>query len=62
MNSVFKADALKFIDKLSDDSIDLICVDPPYNMKKDSWDTFPSDREFLEFTYKWIESATKKLV
>ncbi len=61
LNEVVKADAIKFLDRIPDDSIDLICVDPPYNMKKDVWDTFASETDFLKFSKKWIKLAAKKL-
>lgn len=61
IDNVHHVDHLVLIDKLPDNSVDLICVDPPYNMGKGDWDTFPSERAFLDFTKKWIKCADRKL-
>lgn len=61
LNKVFKTDAKNLLRKIPNGSIDLICVDPPYNMKKGEWDTFENEQEFLKFTYDWIKLADLKL-
>ena len=61
INTISRANALDFIKKLPDVSVDLICVDPPYNLNKGDWDKFENDNDFLQFTYNWIELADKKL-
>jgi len=35
---IYNEDCLKCLSKIPDKSIDLIVIDPPYNIKKDSWD------------------------
>ena len=50
--------------KIPDDSVDLIFVDPPYNIgknfngRKDKWD---SDEVYLQWCYKWIDLCLRKL-
>ncbi|CAB4710614.1 unannotated protein [freshwater metagenome] len=61
IDRVFLGDYQKILNKVPNSSIDLICVDPPYNMKKADWDTFDSDSDFLEFTKKWIKDIDPKL-
>jgi site-specific DNA-methyltransferase (cytosine-N4-specific) len=51
----------KLLSKVPDGYIDLVAVDPPYNMKKGDWDSFESDDAFQAFTKKWISEAHKKL-
>ncbi len=51
----------KLLRKIPDGYIDLIAVDPPYNMKKGGWDSFESDDAFQEFTKNWIRAAHRKL-
>lgn len=49
---------------VKDRSIDLIFVDPPYNIGKDfngRKDKWPSDEEYLKWCYKWIDLCIKKL-
>lgn len=61
LNQVFKSEAKNLIKRIPDSSVDLICVDPPYNLKKGEWDTFESDKAFLNFTFEWIRLASLKL-
>ena len=49
INKIINADGLETIKKLKDKSIDLICIDPPYNIGKDKWDN-------IEDYYNWLES------
>ena len=50
--------------KIADDSVDLIFVDPPYNIgknfngRKDKWD---SDELYLQWCYQWIDLCLRKL-
>jgi DNA modification methylase len=61
LNKIYNSDYSKLLSKIPNNSIDLVCVDPPYNLKKADWDTFASDQEFLEFTYTWIKQVTPKI-
>lgn len=61
LNKIYNLDCLKFLNKIDDKSIDLAVIDPPYNMHKADWDTFKSQRDFLNFTYRWIDSLLPKL-
>lgn len=61
---IYLADCLDALNEVADESIDLVFADPPYNIGKkfsnfhDSW---PSDREYAEWCYKWLELCIKKL-
>lgn len=55
INSIYKDDVFSFLKKINRESIDLAVIDPPYNMNKADWDTFKSQQDFLDFTYKWID-------
>ena len=61
INKIHHLDAITFLKRLEPNSIDLAIVDPPYNMKKAPWDTFKTQREFLEFTYNWLDELIPKL-
>jgi site-specific DNA-methyltransferase (adenine-specific) len=39
LNTVLQGDCLTELDKIEDKSIQLICIDPPYNINKDAWDS-----------------------
>lgn len=55
--NIISMDCLEFLASLQHNSVDLIVADPPYNMKKGDWDTFGSDNDFLDWTFKWIKAA-----
>ena len=61
LNKVVQDDANKFLRSMPKSSVDLICVDPPYNMHKSEWDVFPSQLSFLSFTKQWLNSAYEVL-
>ena len=62
---VIQGDCLEVLfNEVSDNSIDLIFADPPYNIgknfngHKDRWAT---DEDYLNWCYKWIDLCIKKL-
>ncbi|MCQ2338362.1 MAG: adenine-specific DNA-methyltransferase [Paludibacteraceae bacterium] len=61
---IFHGDALEVLKQIPDESVDLVFVDPPYNIgknfagKRDKWQT---DEEYLEWCYEWIDLCLKKL-
>ena len=40
-------DAVKFLNSVEENSVDLAVIDPPYNMSKASWDSFKSNEDFF---------------
>ncbi|MBI9038418.1 MAG: adenine-specific DNA-methyltransferase [Bacteroidales bacterium] len=64
-HKIYNGDALEILsNQIEDNSIDLIFVDPPYNIgknfngRKDKWET---DKKYLDWSYFWIELLIKKL-
>lgn len=62
---VFLGDSLYILENsIDDESIDLIFVDPPYNIgkifgnNKESWE---SDESYIDWCYKWIDLCILKL-
>lgn len=62
---IFQGDTIETLSKeVNDSSIDLIFVDPPYNIgknfngRKDKW---PSDKSYIDWCYTWIDLCLKKL-
>ena len=47
-NIVYNEDCLMGLPKIPSKSIDLIVIDPPYNIKKDSWDNIKNYDEWLK--------------
>jgi site-specific DNA-methyltransferase (cytosine-N4-specific) len=62
INEVVHRDAITFLKSLPRHTVDMICVDPPYNLGKGPWDSFPSRESFLTFTRSWLAHALPVLV
>lgn len=64
LSTVVHEDCMTALAALPDASIDLIFADPPYNIGKqfgefkDSW---PSDLDYAEWCYQWLETCIRKL-
>lgn len=58
---LYQYDAVKFLRTLETESVDLIFADPPYNIKKAEWDTFSSQKEYVEWSMEWIKEAHRVL-
>lgn len=62
---VYQGDATEVLEEeVKDSSVDLIFVDPPYNIGKDFnglKDKWASDESYLEWCYKWMDLCLKKL-
>ncbi len=54
-------DSIKWMKTLSDESVDMIFADPPYNISKAEWDTFASQEKYIQFSIEWIEQASRIL-
>ena len=61
INNIYNLDVCEFLEKIPDDYIDLAVIDPPYNLNKGDWDTFKSNNDFLDFTYKYIKKCIPKI-
>lgn len=60
-NKIYLMNCFDFFKKIDDKSINLAIIDPPYNLKKANWDTFKNEKNFFDFTFKWIDSLIPKL-
>ncbi len=58
---LFQADAVKLLKSLENESVDLIFADPPYNIKKAEWDSFASQKAYVEWSMSWIQEAHRVL-
>lgn len=52
IHSVFIQDAIPFLKKILDNSIQLVLIDPPYNLELDTWDNFDN---YLEWAKQWLD-------
>ncbi len=61
LGSLYNYDAIEFLRQLESNSIDLVFADPPYNIKKAEWDSFSSQKEYVEWSMAWITEAHRVL-
>ncbi len=52
---LFQGDCIRQLDKVNDKSIQLICIDPPYNIGKDTWDNISNYQDFMLCVIKKLE-------
>ncbi len=57
-HAIFVQDAIKFLKTLPDNSIQLILIDPPYNIDIAEWDSFSN---YLEWAKQWIDEIYRIL-
>lgn len=51
-------DCCDFLKKLPSESVQLICIDPPYNLKLAGWDVYDN---YIEWASKWLDEAYRVL-
>lgn len=51
-------DCCEFLKKLPDESVQLICIDPPYNLELAGWDIY---NNYIEWAAKWLDEAYRVL-
>jgi adenine-specific DNA-methyltransferase len=62
--TILHGESLLALEALEDESVDLVFADPPYNIGKtfgvcrDKW---PSDREYAEWCFQWLDLVLQKL-
>ncbi|ENY69615.1 Type II restriction modification system N4-cytosine or N6-adenine DNA methyltransferase [Mycoplasmopsis bovigenitalium 51080] len=76
-NLIINGDCIAELNKIPEESIDLIFADPPYWMRtsgtllrvegtefkgvNDQWDKFASNEDYYQFTRKWLEACYRVL-
>lgn len=56
---LINGDCLEELNKIPDKSVQLICIDPPYNIGKDNWDNIDNYIEFMMSVIKKLEMKLK---
>lgn len=51
-HAIYIKDAIRFLKNLPDNSVQLVLVDPPYNLDLEYWDRFPN---YLDWAKQWID-------
>jgi len=58
IQAVFIEDAISFLKKLPESSIQLILIDPPYNLELATWDKFEN---YLDWARQWLDEVYRIL-
>ena len=58
VHGIFIQDAVDFLKALPDSSVQLILIDPPYNLDLDNWDSFDN---YLEWAKGWLDQIYRVL-
>lgn len=58
VHSIFIQDAVDFLKALPDSSVQLVLIDPPYNLDIDHWDTF---KNYLDWAKQWLDQIFRVL-
>jgi site-specific DNA-methyltransferase (adenine-specific) len=56
---LYKGNCLQMLSNIKDKSIQLICIDPPYNIGKDTWDNIENYNSFMMSVIKILEIKLK---
>jgi len=59
--ALYNTDALQFLKSIENESVDLVFADPPYNIKKAEWDTFQSQKQYVDWSILWIQETQRIL-
>ena len=57
-HGIFIKDAIKFLKQLPDSSVQLILIDPPYNLDLATWDTFSN---YMDWAKQWLNEVERIL-
>jgi site-specific DNA-methyltransferase (adenine-specific) len=61
---LINSDVFEGLNSITNESVDLIFIDPPYNIGKDfitTKDKWETDEDYLNWSYKWIDLCIEKL-
>lgn len=59
--SFWLGNSIEWMKGLEAESVDLVFADPPYNIKKADWDDFESHHEYVQWSIRWVEEASRIL-
>lgn len=63
-HKLINADVFLGLDSIPNNSVDLVFIDPPYNIGKNfntTQDKWKTDKDYLMWAYKWIDMCIEKL-
>ena len=61
LDTIELMDVFDFLNEVENGSVDLAIIDPPYNLNQGEWDSFKTQKEFLDFTKCYLDLVIPKL-
>lgn len=61
LGKLFHEDVIAFFQTIETASVQLVFADPPYNIKKAEWDSFESQKKYVDWSMEWIREAHRVL-
>jgi site-specific DNA-methyltransferase (adenine-specific) len=61
LGKLYNVDAVQFLRSINTNSVQLIFADPPYNINKAEWDSFESQKDYVDWSLGWIREAHRVL-
>jgi site-specific DNA-methyltransferase (adenine-specific) len=58
LHGIYIEDAVAFLKRVPDSSVQLVILDPPYNLDMDAWDTFEN---YLDWAKTWLDQVHRIL-
>src|SRR5688572_1084610 len=58
-HALYIKDSIEFLKSLPDSSIQLVLIDPPYNLELDTWDKFEN---YLDWAKQWLDEIYRILM
>jgi site-specific DNA-methyltransferase (adenine-specific) len=59
LNKIHQGDCLERLKEVDDNSIDLVVIDPPYNIGKDTWDKIDNYEEWMKDVFIELQRVLK---
>jgi len=58
---IYNKDCFDFFETIEDKSVNLILIDPPYNINKADWDIWPTNKDYYNFMDKVFDECSRVL-
>ena len=59
--SIYELDCVEFLSLLPANTVDTVFADPPYNIKKASWDNIGNTDQYINWSLLWIKECSRIL-
>lgn len=61
MGSIYCEDCVDFLKEINSETVQTVFADPPYNIKKTSWDNIGSEDDYIDWCMSWVKECARIL-